>query len=532
MRARPAEAATALELLERRARARPAESAFTFAGRAHPLGALWERIDAFAAGLAGRGVGSGARVVLALPNGPEFFEAFYGAQRVGAIPVPIDPRSGGERVADLVAACGASALVLPVSGGERVRAALGARAAQVPILTCGRPAPPGAAPRFPAIAPDQPALIQYTSGSTGDPRGVIVTHAGLLTNVRQMIAGMGITRRDVFVSWLPVHHDMGLVLMALVPLSIGARLVLLPSTLGDVREWLHAITVHRGTFTAAPDFAYRLCLRSVRDPARFDLRSLRVALNAAEPVRAATVRRFEQAFGLRRVMAAGYGLAEATVGVSMQAPGTEIEVDARGFVAVGRPFPGIRLHVVDGARPAAPGAVGELVVESPANTPGYFRNPRATAALVWRPGCIRTGDLGYRDEQGRVFVVGRTKNVIIQAGRNLAPQEIEEAVEALAFVRRAAAVGIDRGRAEGEQACVFAELRRAAPPPRGQLQELARQVVLCVYERLGLRPGRVCLLRPRAIPLTPNGKLRHAVLRASYLDGSLRARGRIVFPDA
>jgi len=130
-----------------------------------------------------------------------------------------------------------------------------------------------------------------------------------------------------------------------------------------------------------------------------------------------------------------------------------------------------------------------------------------------------------------VFIVGRAKNVILQAGRNLAPQEIEEAVEGLPFVRRAAAVGVDRGRAEGEQAYVFAELRKAKPPSEDRLHEMATEVVARVHDHLGLRPGRVLLLAPRTIPLTPNGKLRHPALRASFLDGTLRASGAILFPE-
>jgi acyl-CoA synthetase (AMP-forming)/AMP-acid ligase II len=534
------EPATLVEMIERRARARPRRTAFFFGGREHRFDDIWRGAGRFASLLAGRGIGAGERVVLALPNGPEFFAALFGAQRAGAVPVPLFPESGVERIADLAGRCGARLAVVGEATAAELDAALGGSrtggepaAVVTPAEVAAQPARHRPAP----VGPDHPALIQYTSGSTGAPKGVVLTHRSLLTNVRQMIAGMEITAGDVFVSWLPVHHDMGLILMTLVPFYLGARLALLPSGLTDVRRWLDAVAVHRGTFTAAPDFAYRLCLRAVRDPSRFDLGSLRVALNAAEPVRAETIRRFEAAFGLDRVMAAGYGLAEATVGVSMQPPGTPPVVSERGFVAIGRPFPGVEIEIdpaVD--RPPlhdgeASGEVGELVVASPAVCAGYFDDPQATAALFARPGAIRTGDLGYRSPAGEVFVVGRSKNVILQAGRNLAPQEIEEAVERLGFVRRAAAVGIDRGRAEGEQAWVFAELRRAARPPAAELAEMARQVVESFHRRLGVRPGRVVLLAPRSIPRTANGKLRHAALREAWLGGELAAAGRVFYPE-
>ncbi len=541
---RPREPATLVEMIDLQAAERPARVAFRFAGRAVTFGALARASERVAAWLLAGGIERGDRAVLVLPNGPGFFAAFYGTQRAGGVPVPIYPESGLDRVADLAALSGAAAVVLAEDVPEeranelagRLRARPAAAGARVLRLADGEvPEGPGAGPLVgPAVDPDDPALLQYTSGSTGDPKGVIVSHRMALGNVAQMIAGMEITSADRFVSWLPVHHDMGLVLMTLVPFFLGAPLVLLPTSLTDVRRWLAAIERHRGTFTAAPDFAYRLALRSVRDPSRYDLSSLRVALDAAEPVRAETIRRFEAAFGLGRTVVAGYGLAEATVGVSMQPPGTAPVVSERGLVAIGRPFPGVRLEIAereDPSRRLPDGEVGELLVESPANTPGYFGNPAATAALFARPGVIRTGDLAFRDAGGNVFLVGRAKNVIIQAGMNLAPQEIEEAVEALPFVRRAAAVGVDRGRAEGEQAVVFAELRRAAPPPAEELEEMARRVVIACHERLGLRPGRVVLLAPRSIPLTANGKLRHAALRRAYLDGSLRAAGRIVFPE-
>jgi acyl-CoA synthetase (AMP-forming)/AMP-acid ligase II len=449
------------------------------------------------------------------------------------VPVPLDPGSGASRIAALGAVCGAVRVVLP-EGAEELRAHLAAaraaRGAAVPpvVATVGETASRGRP--LPAPEPADTALVQFTSGSTGEPKGVVLGHRQVLANLGQMTAGMEITAADVFVSWLPLCHDMGLVLMALVPFSLGAGLVLLPTRLTDVGAWPAAIAAHRGTFTAAPDFAWRLLLRAVRDPGRHDLGSLRVALNAAEPVRPETLRRFHRAFGIDRVMVPGYGLAEATVGVSMQPPGTAPAVCRRGLVSIGRPFPGVTVEVIADGGPAAPGEVGELVVESPALTSGYFGDPEATRDLFLSPRALRTGDLGFADGEGHLYVVGRRKNVILQGGRNLAPQELEEAVEELPFVRRAAAVGIDRGRAEGEQAFVFAELRKAAPPPEAVLAEMAGRAVAAVDERLGLRPGRVVLLAPRGLPLTPNGKVRHGALRDGWRDGSLVRSGAVLFP--
>lgn len=526
----PPDPASLLHVLHHRARTSPTDPALVFEGHPHTYAELWHGVTRFAAGLGSSGVRPGDRVVLALPNGPAFFHAFYGAHQAGAVPVPVFPRSGPERIQRLAELSGAVLTVPSQESFDRI-------AEQAP----DRSPPDRLEPPTP-ISPDDPALIQYTSGSTGEPKGVVITHSNLLTNVGQMIDGMEITPDDVFVSWLPVHHDMGLVLMTMVPFFLGARLVLLPSDLTDVRVWLRAIEEHRGTFTAGPDFAYRVCLRAVRDPSRFDLTSLRVALNAAEPVRETTIRRFEEAFGLDRVMVAGYGLAEATVGVSMQPPGTAPVLSSRGpegggtggLVAIGRPFPGVRMEIVDPERPDRPVAdheVGEIVVTSPANTAGYFRDPEATAALFWEANVLRTGDLGFRDGEGNLFIVSRAKNVILQAGRNVAPQEIEEAVEGLPFVRRAAAVGIDRGGAEGEQAYVFAELRKARAPAVERMEEMAIDVVARIHEHMGLRPGRVLLLAPRSIPLTPNGKIRHPALRESFLNGTLRSEGGILFPE-
>ncbi len=535
---------TLIEMLAARSERQPDETAFRHAGRATSFGELWRSIGRFAACLRRRGLAPGDRVVLALANGEEFFTAFYGVQRAGGVAVPIFPNSGAERLLGLAGLCGARLAVVASSGQKRAQQARRARQAGLTVLTAAdavasRNDPPD--DDFPPVVPEDLSYLQYTSGSTGNPKGVRITHAMATANVEQLIAGMGITEREVFVSWLPVYHDMGLVLMTMVPFYLGAKLVLLPVSLTRVQHWLEAIERHRGTFTAAPDFAYRLCLRRIRQPRSYDLSSLRVALDAAEPVRARTVAELEATFGLTGVVAPGYGLAEATVGVSMWSPGRPVKVDGRGFVSVGKPFPGIDVAIVrgsehggerDGERGgerASTGVVGEIAIRGSASTPGYYRNPEATAKLFWRGDYLLTGDLGYLDADGDLFIVGRAKNVIIHAGRNVAPQEIEEIVDRIAGVRTVAAVGVDRGRTEGEQVYVFAEVRGHRSSEARQAT--AVEIVRALHSGLGFRPGRVYLLRPRAVPRTDNGKIRHAALKARYLDGRLRADGLILFPD-
>jgi acyl-CoA synthetase (AMP-forming)/AMP-acid ligase II len=521
--AQPTRAQTLLELLEQRARLSPQQAAFFWEDQPFSFEWLWLGVNRVATELQHLAVARGDRVLISLPNGPDFFLAFYGAQRAGAIAVPLFPASGSARIAAIAQLCGATILVGREAGGDSVP---GMRT--VSVTDVNECAPPDS---FPEVCPDDIAFLQYTSGSTGTPKGVMLSHRGLLTNVEQLIAGMELSASDCFVSWLPVYHDMGLILMTMVPFFLGAKLVLLPTALANARPWLGAITRHRGTVTAAPDFAYRLALRSVRDPAAYDLSSLRVALNAAEPVRPGTIEGFERAFGLRNVVIAGYGLAEATVGVCTWQPGTAPLVDSRGVVSVGRPFPQIEIQIIEDGEPVAAGVVGEIAIHSPANTRGYFSDPHETASLFWRDGYIRTGDLGYLDDEGRLFVTGRIKNIIKHCGETIFPQEAEQVADLLPFVRRSAAVGIDSGGPEGEQLWVFTELSRPGGYKEPELYDAAVEVVQAIQGQLGIRPGRVYLLRPHAIPLTYNGKTRHQALRELYRSGELRANNAILFPS-
>ncbi len=497
------------------------------------FGRLWHEINEVAGTLVGHGLKPGGRVVLVYPNGPDFFAAFYGVQRAGGVAVPIFPDSGADRIVEIASHCGATAVLtsalLPEARRHEILS-LGA-ATGFTVLSSTECSAASRIPGFPAPDPDALAYLQYTSGSTGNPKGVKLTHGDLVTNIHQMIAGFEITKDDVFVSWLPVSHDMGLILMTMTPLLLAARMVLMPTSVGSIRRWMTTIAEHRGTFTAAPDFAYRIALRTAPSRDALDLSCLRVALNAAEPVRAGTIAAFESHFGLGPTVVPAYGLAEATVGVAGRRPGAPIKIDDRGLVSVGKPFPGVELDIHGDNGPIDRGEIGEIVVRSPAATSGYYRNPEATAKLFDADGGIRTGDLGYLDDDGELTIVGRKKSIIIQAGRTIAPQEIEETVDRTRLCPPIGG-GRDRPRWTGGRAGV--DLRRAPAGRRGQRGSTTRKWSSRWSRRSGIgsvidRDGSTSSVRaPFRRPTTARSST--FVFVATISTGTLRADGRIVYP--
>lgn len=521
---------TLLEVLAFRASDDPGRPAFSFEGKSVTYAELWKEIDRFACFISPKIAERGDRIVLVLPNGRDFFAAFYGVQLAGGIPVPMYHTSGPERIFSISALCGARAVVIPASRLPLPKMSK-KREPRISMVEMERYHLPSKKVDFPDIGSEDIAFIQYTSGSTGNPKGVQLKHADLITNMEQMIAGMEIDDRDIFVSWLPASHDMGLILMTMVPFYLGLKLFLLLPNLVNIRKWIEIIHGNKATFTAAPDFGYRMALLYIRNPEKFDLSGLRVALNAAEPVRERTIHAFEKTFRIENRMMPAYGLAEATVGVSSWPPRTPVKVDRRGFVSVGKGFPDVQIKILHKRQFAGPGITGEILVKSPANTCGYWNNEKENTRLFWKKEYIRTGDLGYCDNEGNLYVVGRKKNIIIQGGQNISPQEVEESIDTLSFVRFSAAVGIDRNHWEGEQVYVFAEVRANESTPKTELITMSIAIVRKFESRLGFRPGRVYLVKPRSIPRTPNGKIMHSRLKKQYKDGSLRKAGLILFPN-
>ncbi len=379
---------------------------------------------------------------------------------------------------------------------------------------------------------------------------MLLTHDNLLANLRAIAAGLALEPTDVGVSWLPLYHDMGLIGSWLLCLHHALPLTLLPPTafLARPERWLWAIHERRATLSGAPNFAYELCARRLPDAAieGLDLSCWRAALNGAEPVSPATLDRFSARFGpagfRRQALLPVYGLAECAVALSFPPLGRgpridrvsrrHLERDARALpaadddatavelVSVGRELPEHELRIVDQAGgELGERSVGRLLFRGPSATAGYYRNPEATAAITLPGGWLDSGDLAYRAD-GEIHVCGRRKDLIIKAGRNLAPQEIEQAAADVEGIRRGCVVafGVPSPALGTEALVVVAETRVVDPVAR---EQLASALVAHLAEAVDVPPDEVVLVAPGSVPKTSSGKLRRSAARQLFLSGTL-----------
>jgi acyl-CoA synthetase (AMP-forming)/AMP-acid ligase II len=533
---------------------------------------LARRADARAASLRALGVEPGDRVALVFPTGEEFFEAFFGTLAAGAVPAPLYPpvRLGRlpeyhRRTGAMIEAAGAR-LVL---ADRRVRRLLG-RAVEIarPALGCLTlddlpTTPPGSTlPDPTGPSPDDLGLVQFSSGTTVDPKPVALTHRALLAQTRALNSFWpdddDIVHRGV--SWLPLYHDMGLVGCVFPALERGTSLTLLGPELFVARPalWLRALS-RAGrdavVVSPAPNFAYGLCVEKIRDEELdgVDLSNWRVALNGAEAVSPCTLDAFARRFapwGFRReALTPVYGLSEAALAVTfsdLSAPFSARRFerdslvvgrtarpaqaatdggDPRELVSVGRPLPGFTVEIRDEDGRALPdGTVGRLWVSGPSLMDRYLGRPEATArALV--DGWLDTGDLGFV-EDGELFLTGRAKDVVIVRGANYGPEEIETAATSAqgARVGCAVATSLVADGPEGgdtEALLVFVERDRSASVARDD--ELATAVRREVLSRVGVAPDRVLVLEPGTLPRTSSGKLRRGETVRRHLAGELEA---------
>ncbi|HEU4997283.1 MAG TPA: AMP-binding protein [Gemmatimonadaceae bacterium] len=558
--------ATLVEALQRRATAEPTRVHVHVRvdSRLVPLSyaELWDGARRIAAGLAAHGVRRGETVAIMLPTGIDYLQAFMGVLAAGALAVPLYPPARLDRMQEylqrqgrILANAHARLLIAMPEAGPVARMLRGVAPALAEIVTADQLRLPGdiSAPATPDAR--DLALVQYTSGSTGDPKGVSLSHANLIANIRAIAEAIALRPTDVAVSWLPLYHDMGLIGTWLNAMAHGIPLLLMSplAFLARPERWLWAIHTRRATLSAAPNFAYELCLRKVRDDAieGLDLSSWRCATNGSEPVSAATIERFTQRFrryGFRpEAMLPVYGLAESAVALTFPPLGRRPRVDAVArdtfategratqapegdktslrFVSVGRPLARHEIRIVNDAQSAVPErVVGRVLFRGPSCMSAYYDNPAATSRAVLADGWIDSGDLGYLTE-GELFVTGRVKDLIIKAGRNLVPQEIEEVVGSVDGIRKGcvAAFGVADESGGTERLVVLAETHA----PAEERERLEHEIVARVAADVGVPPDVARVVPPGVVPKTPSGKVRRAAARDAFAAGSLSGVRRV-----
>ena len=509
---------------------------------------------AVAAGLVERGLEPGRAVAIMLPTSVEYFFSFFGILLAGGIPVPIYPPARASQIEDHlkrhagILSNALTEVLITVPQAKPLALLLKPRVDTLKaVVTPDELARPGAVAATHRARAQDIAMLQYTSGSTGNPKGVVLTHANLLVNIRAMARALRVTPADVFVSWLPLYHDMGLIGAWMGSLVYGFKYpVLSPLTfLSRPERWLRTIHRHGGTLSGGPNFCYELCLRRIQDEDMegIDLSSWRFAFNGAEPVSPDTMREFNRRFARygfkHEAMAPVYGLAEATLGVAFPPPlrgprldrvdkerfmggGRAVPVaadhaDALTFVACGLPIPGHQMRIVDGTGLELPErAEGHLQFSGPSVTSGYYRNPEATRDLLdgeW----MNTGDYGYIAE-GDIHITGRIKDTIIRAGRNIHPYELEEAVGNIEGIRKGcvAVFGVRDPRVGTETLVVLAETRETDPARRDELRGKINELSVPL---IGMAPDDIMLAAPGAVLKTSSGKIRRAASRELYERG-------------
>jgi len=520
-------------------------------------GDLLGQASAVAAGLVGRGMKPRQGVALMLPTGRDYLDCFFGVMLAGGIPVPIYPPARLSQLDDhlrrhaRILANAEVAVLITVAQAKGVAALL---RGEVPclreILTPEElrsdPLPLLYRPRSEDIA-----FLQYTSGSTGDPKGVVLSHANLLANLRAMGEAVAVSSDDVFVSWLPLYHDMGLIGAWFGALYFGMPLVLMSplAFLARPVRWLRAISQHRATLSAAPNFAFDLCARKLADAdlQGLDLSSWRLALNGAEPVSPATLAAFAERFapyGLRaNALTPVYGLAECSVGLAFPPlgrgpqidciqrealvstrcalPAASGDVDVLQVPACGRVVPRHEIRIVDdGGCEVADRRVGRLQFRGPSATAGYYRNPVATKAL-FRDGWLDSGDYAY-SVKGEIYLTGRVKDLIIRGGRNVYPYELEQAVGSLPGIRRGCvAVFASKDAASGsERLVVLAETRETDSRQR---EALRRRINDAAIDVVGMPADEIVLAPPNSVLKTSSGKIRRSASREAFEQGLIGA---------
>jgi len=514
-----------------------------------------------AAGLQQAGLQPAEPVAIMLPSGADYFYSFFGILMAGGIPVPVYPPARPTQLEDhllrharILANCLAITLITVPEARKVARLLKSQVSGLKNIVTVAELMTSSVNATPPTLNGNDIAFIQYTSGSTGNPKGVVLTHANLLANIRAMGQTVKASSEDVFVSWLPLYHDMGLIGAWLGSLYYAMLLVVMPplSFLARPERWLWTIHRYRGTLSASPNFGYEYCLKRLRDEdlQGLDLSCWRAAFNGAEAISPDTLQQFQSRFanyGFHAdTMMPVYGLAESSVGLAFPPlnrgpvidqierstfmrsgeanPEPEAGQHALRFVSSGTPLPGHQIRIVDSAGQELPERQeGRLEFFGPSATSGYYRDADNTRKL-FHQNWLDSGDLAYI-ANGEIYITGRIKDIVIRAGRNIYPHELEEAVGNIAGIRtgRVAVFGSVDTRTATERLIVLAETRSMDAIEQ---ERLRAEINTLATDLVGAPPDEVVLAPPGTVLKTSSGKIRRVASRELFEKGAIGKRQR------
>lgn len=563
----PDQAKTLIDVLEWHVNHHPHRQHVHFYGeKEEPLsyGELRKRGERVAVGLIARGLQAGQSVAIMLPTGSDYFYSFFGVILAGAVPVPIYPPARLSQIEDHLRRHASilnnslATVLITVPEAKTIARLLKSQVMTLKsIVTPGELMSEKGELRQRLVKEKDTAFLQYTSGTTGRPKGVVLSHANLLANIRAMGKSVEASSRDVFVSWLPLYHDMGLIGAWLGSLYYGMPLVLMSplSFLARPERWLQAIQQYGGTISGCPNFGYELCIRKIdgKSIEGLDLSSWRMAFNGAEPVSPETLVSFQKRFapfGFKsQALAPVYGLAESSVGLAFPPTGRGPMIDrvqkepfiryrqalpvvddnerTLRFVASGRPLAGHEIRIVDTkGREVGERVEGRLQFKGPSATSGYFRNLKATARL-FQGEWLESGDMAYM-AGADIYITGRSKDIIIRAGRNIYPDELEETVGNLPGIRKGCVVAFGSADpvSRTERLVLMAETRET---DEGMLEKLRSEVNAVTVDLLGTPPEDLLLVPTGTVLKTSSGKIRRAASRELYERGEIGGGRRAVW---
>lgn len=486
------------------------------------------------------GVKKGDRVIVLTPTSPTFVYTFFGANLLGAIPVPLaSPMTFGGlgRYLQNLSAIIENSEARVIVTSTRIRDAIAEDSTlrnRLSHVLCDGDTPNGPTSNMllPSISGSDSSFIQYTSGTTGQPKGAVISHRALMCNTSAITEALDLNKNDVVVSWLPLFHDMGLIGVLLTTLCYPLRTHIIrpESFLMKPARWLELISETEGTLAAAPNFAYDLSVTRAKTNRDISLKSWRAALNGAEAVHSTSVKRFSEYFSVfgfdPQAMMPVYGMAESTLAIAFPKLSSKFETlnvdritleqqgkavpssssDAYVAVSVGYPVAGTSIRISDPSSQSAPErVVGEILVKTASIMDGYFHNERATSEAL-SDGWLQTGDLGFMDK-GRLFIVGRAKEVIIKGGRNIYPYDVEQIVGEIPGVHYGGVAAFARSNPDTgtDDLVVIAETREKDPEVRNRMTKEIRGELLAA---LSIKVDEVHLGAVGSLPRTTSGKIR------------------------